>query len=212
MDKADIAGYQYTNADLNHSHNYLLPTLLRLLDGLDMPISDRRLFELGCGNGSVANELTRRGWDVTGVDPSEQGIAQARTTYPNLKLQNASAYDDLASQYGQFPVVLSLEVVEHVYAPRHYARTVFDLLAGGGTAIISTPYHGYWKNLALAITGKMDAHFTALWDHGHIKFWSMHTLSQLLQEAGFQNLRFERVGRIPPLAKSMIAVARKKAN
>ena len=74
-------------------------------------------------------------------------------------------------------------------------------------AIISTPYHGYWKNLALAITGKMDAHFTALWDHGHIKFWSMKTLSELLYEAGFVNIRFERVGRIPPLAKSMIAVA-----
>lgn len=76
-------------------------------------------------------------------------------------------------------------------------------------AIISTPYHGYWKNLALALSGKMDAHFTALWDHGHIKFWSIDTLRRLLQEAGFAEIRFLRVGRIPPLAKSMIAVARK---
>ncbi|MFN3682011.1 MAG: hypothetical protein ACK4VP_08235, partial [Nitrospira sp.] len=77
----------------------------------------------------------------------------------------------------------------------------------GGVAIVSTPYHGYWKNLALALSGKMDAHFTALWDHGHIKFWSIRTLRQLLQEAGFSEIRFLRVGRIPPLAKSMIAVA-----
>lgn len=79
----------------------------------------------------------------------------------------------------------------------------------GGVAVISTPYHGYWKNLAMAVTGKMDAHFTALWDHGHIKFWSMKTLRQLLEEAGLKVERFERVGRIPLLAKSMIAVARK---
>ncbi|WP_256993192.1 hypothetical protein [Methylococcus capsulatus] len=79
----------------------------------------------------------------------------------------------------------------------------------GGTAIVSTPYHGYWKNLALALSGKMDAHFTALWDHGHIKFWSMKTLSLLLEEAGFRDIRFERVGRLPALAKAMIAVARK---
>jgi 2-polyprenyl-6-hydroxyphenyl methylase/3-demethylubiquinone-9 3-methyltransferase len=105
--------------------------------------------------------------------------------------------------------VLSLEVVEHVYAPRDYARTVFDLLEPGGVAIISTPYHGYWKNLALAVTGRMDAHFTALWDHGHIKFWSITTLSELLREAGFVDVRFERVGRVPALAKSMIAVARR---
>lgn len=89
------------------------------------------LFELGCGNGSVAMKLTGRGWDVTGVDPSTEGIIQAHKIYPDLKLQMGSAYDDLAGRYGQFPVVLSLEVVEHVYAPRHYARTLFELTSGG---------------------------------------------------------------------------------
>jgi len=149
---------------------------------------------------------------VTGVDPSIEGIQQAKAEFPNLKLENGSAYDDLAAIYGQFPVLLSLEVVEHVYAPRQYAKTAFDLLEPGGNAIISTPYHGYWKNLAMALSGKMDAHYTALWDHGHIKFWSMRTLGELLREAGFVDIRFERVGRLPTLAKSMIAIARKPKN
>ena len=201
----DISGYRYDQAGLNHSHDYLLPTLFRLLDEVN-PAGQRRLFELGCGNGSVAHALTQRGWDVTGVDPSAEGIAQAKCAYPDLKLYSGSAYDNLAAQYGQFPVVLSLEVVEHVYSPRDYATSVFSLLQGG-TAILSTPYHGYWKNLALALSGKLDRHFTALWDHGHIKFWSIRTLSTLLEEVGFRDLQFERVGRIPPLAKSMIAVA-----
>ena len=205
MPNPGITGYRYTEAGLNHSHGVLLPTVFGVLDALNLPATERRLFELGCGNGSVAHELTRRGWDLTGVDPSAEGIEQARTAYPELKLFSGSAYDDLANQYGQFPVVLSLEVVEHVYAPREYVRTVFNLLAGGGTVIISTPYHGYWKNVALALTGKMDGHFTALWDHGHIKFWSMNTLSILLEEAGFVSVRFKRVGRLPVLAKSMIA-------
>ena len=209
MSDAAITGYRYGDAKLADSHTILLPAVLRLLDGLDLPAAKRRLFELGCGNGSVARELTARGWDVTGVDPSVEGIAQARAADPALKLATGSAYDDLAAKYGRFPVVLSLEVVEHVYAPRHYVRTLFDLLAPGGTAILSTPYHGYWKNLALALSGRMDAHFTALWDHGHIKFWSIQTLGELLGEAGFIDLRFERVGRVPALAKSMIAVGRK---
>ncbi|QKK30254.1 hypothetical protein FE844_011975 [Rhizobium indicum] len=42
---------------------------------------------------------------------------------------------------------------------------------------------------------------------GHIKFWSKNTLSMLLLDAGFDNVRFEYVGRIPVFAKSMIAVA-----
>lgn len=153
--------------------------------------------------------MAGEGWSVTGVDPSSEGIAQAVDAFPDLSFEQGSAYDDLAAKYGRFPVVVSLEVVEHVYAPRDYARTLFDLVKPGGTAIVSTPYHGYLKNLALAVSGHMDRHFTALWDHGHIKFWSIPTLTTLLTEAGFRDIRFLRVGRIPALAKSMIAVAQK---
>jgi len=63
------------------------------------------------------------------------------------------------------------------------------------------------KNLALALTGKMDSHFTATWDGGHIKFFSIQTLGELIEERGFTELRFHRVGRLAPLAKSMVAVA-----
>jgi hypothetical protein len=72
-----------------------------------------------------------------------------------------------------------------------------------------TPYHGYFKNLALALTGKIDAHFMALWDHGHIKFWLIKTLKQLLEEFGFIDIMFHRVGRIPIVGKSMIVIATK---
>ncbi|MCF7996745.1 MAG: class I SAM-dependent methyltransferase [Chromatiaceae bacterium] len=214
MKEPAISGYRYRDAGLNHSHGFLVPAVIRLLKKVEHSSTggeeiSRRLFELGCGNGSVANALTQAGWAVTGVDPSIDAIRHARSAYPHLKLELDSAYEDLAARYHRFPVVLSLEVVEHVYAPRDYARTLFDLVAEGGVAILSTPYHGYWKNLALAVTGKMDAHFTALWDHGHIKFWSIRTLGELLRETGFVDIRFERVGRIPPLAKSMLVIARK---
>lgn len=205
----DITGYRYDNAAPSHAHGYLLLAVHSILADISSAVPERCLFELGCGNGSVADALSRNGWKVTGVDPSKRGIVEARRAYPDLDLHEGSAYDDLATRFGRFPVVLSLEVVEHVYAPRHFAATVHSLLEPGGTAIISTPYHGYWKNVALAVSGRMDAHFTALWDGGHIKFWSMATLQQLLEESGFEQVRFIRVGRIPAFAKSMIAVARK---
>lgn len=67
-----------------------------------------------------------------------------------------------------------------------------------------------WKvGLCRVLTVKLDTHFTALWDHGHIKFWSKNTLQQLLKDTGFRTVEFRRVGRIPCLAKSMIAIARK---
>lgn len=210
MTDTSIAGYVYDDGELNASHDYLLPALKSELGKLNVPEAGRRAFDLGCGNGSIANAVSQLGWDVTGIDASDEGIANAKIAHPHLKLSQGSAYDDLAAAHGQFPVVYSFEVVEHVYAPRDYARTLYNLIEPGGTAIISTPYHGYWKNLVMAATGKMDAHFTALWDHGHIKFWSYKTLTVLLEEAGFTDIKFSRVGRIAPLAKSMVATARKK--
>ena len=204
-----IAGYAYDGPGSNPSHSYLLPRLLGILDSLGLPPEGRRLFDLGCGNGSVAAALSERGWQVVGVDPSAEGIRRARDAHPHLALEEGSCYEGLAARFGTFPVVTSLEVVEHVYSPRALAHCVHSLLEPGGWAMISTPFHGYWKNLALAATGRLDAHFTALWEHGHIKFWSRHTLSQLLTEADLHVVRFTYAGRWAPFAKSMIAVARR---
>lgn len=206
MANTRIDGYDYYNEELDSSHAYLLPTVVK---ALGRPSLDVKVFDLGCGNGLVTAEIARLGWTVCGVDPSQSGVAQANKDRPTIPIYEASAYDDLSSRFGKFDFAISLEVVEHLYAPREWAATLYDLLEPGGLAIVSTPYHSYIKNLAMALTGKLDSHFTALWDHGHIKFWSTKTLTILLEESGFEILRFERVGRIPQLAKSMIAIARK---
>ena len=203
------SGYAFASAAAEHTHSYLWPTVFAELSRLALPANRRRVFDLGCGNGAAAAALADLGWQVAGADPSEAGIKLANQTHPRLNLVLGSSDDALVDRFGTFPVVVSLEVVEHVFHPRRFARCVFDLLEPGGTAIISTPYHGYLKNLALAATGKMDAHFTALWDYGHIKFWSPRTLTTLLEGAGLEVGRIIRVGRVPVLAKSMIAVARR---
>jgi 2-polyprenyl-3-methyl-5-hydroxy-6-metoxy-1,4-benzoquinol methylase len=152
------------------------------------------------------------GFDVIGVDMSEQGIAIAQKAYPRIHAQVGNVYDDLKAQYGTFPLVVSLEVIEHCMYPRLLVKTFLSLIAPGGVGILSTPYHGYWKNLALAVSGRMDQHFLPLWDGGHIKFFSIATLRELLAEQGAQDVKFLRVGRIPALAKSMIAIVHSAAN
>jgi 2-polyprenyl-3-methyl-5-hydroxy-6-metoxy-1,4-benzoquinol methylase len=148
--------------------------------------------------------LASLGFEAIGVDTSESGIALARSN--GIEAHLGSAYDDLAATYGRFPLVVSLEVIEHCLEPRAFARTFLSLIAPRGVGFLSTPYHGYLKNVALAVSGQMDRHFTALSDGGHVKFFSIKTLGALLQEAGAYNPRFLRVGRIPVLAKSMIAI------
>ncbi|KPL55707.1 3-demethylubiquinone-9 3-methyltransferase [Prosthecomicrobium hirschii] len=206
---ASISGYRYADSKLNDSHVYLLPQVERVLDDFEKASKGRTLIDVGCGNGSVTKLMSLRGYTCIGLDASVEGVRLANEMYPDIEILQGSAYDDLSSLHGTFDVVMSLEVVEHLYDPRKYAANLYSLVKEEGIVIISTPYHGYFKNLAMAVTGKLDKHFTALWDHGHIKFWSIATLTKLLREAGFSEIQFHRVGRIPPLAKSMIAVAKR---
>ncbi len=101
-------------------------------------------------------------------------------------------------------MVYSLEVIEHLYDPRGFLAGCFAATKSGGTFVCSTPYHGYLKNLAIAVTGKWTntpiRHGTA----GHIKLFSRKTLSTLMEETGFRSLRFSGVGRYPYLWKSML--------
>ena len=120
--------------------------------------------------------LSKQGFDVVGVDPSSSGIKHAKGAFPQVTREVGSAYDDLASRYGTFDLVVSLEVIEHCMEPRFFAKTFLSLIAPGGVGFLSTPYHGYIKNVALAVSARMDSHFTALWDGGHIKFFSVKTL------------------------------------
>ena len=205
-----VPHYQYHDAKPTHANAYLWPILEKLVkDRWSTPTNGARAFDLGCGNGATSDFLSKLGFDVVGVDMSESGIEFARQAFPSCRFDVASAYDDLAGNYGQFDLVVSLEVVEHLYDPRKFAARVFDLLKPGAPCMISTPYHGYLKNVALAVSGNLDKHFTALWDGGHIKFWSIDTLGKLLAEVGFQDIKFERAGRFPALAKSMLAIGTK---
>ena len=205
---AEVAGYRWNSAEPTCTHAYLWPAVRRILAVGVAEGRAKRVFDLGCGNGATARSLTAEGWEVAGVDPSDEGVAHARAS--GLDLRVGSAYEDLATEFGRWPFVLCLEVVEHVYFPHRLARTLFDLCDPGALAIVSTPYHGYWKNLALSlIPGAWDLHHHPLSDHGHIKFWSIPTLGALLSSAGFARTSFLRVGRMGPLAKSLIAIAEK---
>jgi 2-polyprenyl-6-hydroxyphenyl methylase/3-demethylubiquinone-9 3-methyltransferase len=202
--------YRYDDAHPTWANHYLWP-VVRAEAGKIYTGGGRRALDLGCGNGATSDMLASLGFETIGVDTSETGICQARGKYQRCRFEVASVYDDLAKRFGHFPLVVSLEVIEHLYDPRSFARVLHNLLEPGGIAIISTPYHGYFKNVALALSGRLDPHFTVLWDGGHIKFFSIATLRELLTEVGFEDIRFVRVGRIPPLAKSIVAVARRAA-
>ena len=181
-----------------------MPPLFDLCGDLLKP--GAHVLDVGCGNGYTVGQFLARGCDVVGIDLSESGLALARTRYPQARFERISAdrwiLENLATE--PFDIVVSTEVIEHLYAPREYAAGCFYALRPGGRFICSTPYHGYLKNLAIALVGKNDAHANPLWDGGHIKLWSRKTLSELLFKTGFVNLQFRGAGRLPFLWMTML--------
>ena len=205
-DKTDSYGWTAQDPE---SSGYLNPAVIARVEAL----APRRVLDAGCGNGSLAAALAARGFAVTGVDGDAGGIALAQARGSGAAFAVCDFARPLEGQGigdpGSFDLVVSTEVVEHLYDPRCLARFCFEALRPGGALIVTTPYHGYLKNLALSLAGKWDHHHNPLWHGGHIKFWSRATLGRLLEDAGFALGEFAGVGRLPWLWKSMLLVARK---
>ena len=92
-------------------------------------------------------------------------IEIARRACPAGRFEVVAANEEILENLNESPfdIVISTEVVEHLYDPRAYARGCISALRDGGRFICTTPYHGYLKNLALSIAGKWDAHANPLW-------------------------------------------------
>lgn len=187
----------------------LASVFLRVIEQL---FQVKTICDLGCGNGYMAGQLAQLGYEVTGVDASPSGLEIARSNYPKVHFVEALIDAKLSEATGlrDFDLVISSDVIEHLYRPADLLEAAASVGRPSGHLVIGTPYHGYLKNLALSLTGRMDAHYCALDDGGHIKFFSVRTLSSLMQEHGYDDLHFTYYGRAPWLWKNMICVARQR--
>lgn len=192
--------YTYTNTEPSECHAYLWPALLRVL-------TCEVVLEIGCGNGSTARMLAERGFDVCGVDPSSSAITQAASIRHPRAHFHEGTWRELC--LGAAPLVVSLEVIEHVPSTREFMRDFADALLPGGIGVISTPYHGWLKTLAIVLAGRFDSHFNPLWEGGHLKFFTPRTLRMAAEEAGLRVVDMLYLGRVWPFSKSMMMVVTK---
>lgn len=205
---ADYKDYGFTTGAPAHTFGYLQQPLLSLLD----KGKNKLILDLGCGNGYLVNQLLKEGFNAYGTDASSEGITIAMQQNPDrFFLQDLSTGQLPAGLLPlKFDTVISTEVIEHLYDPEAFIDFCRELLPQNGELIISTPYHGYLKNLVLSIFNKWDSHHSPAWHGGHIKFWSKNTLGKLLNDKGFEVAAFKGCGRAPYFWKSMLIKARKK--
>lgn len=201
--KVDNYGWKYKRKP--SSADYLYLPIIREIEKRN----PKRVLDIGCGNGSLAIELAARGISVTGIDADENGIRLAKEQAGDLKslrFESLGVGADVPSDFSKpgFDLILSTEVVEHLYLPGQLFAFASGCLTKDGILLVSTPYHGYLKNLAICLRNQWDKHHQPRRNGGHIKFWSRATLGALAAEYGFAEIGFSGAGRFPLFWKSMI--------
>ena len=198
--------YDWINNNTVH-HKYLIKSIENILKNEET--SGTELLDIGCGNGFLTKQISKFYKSAVGIDLSGTGIEQAQK-FNNEKLEFRNmSLDQMIEEGKKFKFITSFEVIEHQYLPDDFLNQINKILEDDGKLLISTPYHGYIKNLLISLLGKHDFHFNPLWRHGHIKFFSIKTLSDLLRKCNFKVINKKFSGRFYPISNSMIFLIKK---
>jgi 2-polyprenyl-6-hydroxyphenyl methylase/3-demethylubiquinone-9 3-methyltransferase len=149
------------------------------------PLEGKSALDVGCGAGLLAEPLARLGAKVTAIDAAPELIKVARDHARRQGVEidyRAAAVEDLD---GQFDLVTSLEVVEHVADPQAFVEALAQRLAPGGLLIMSTPNRTEWSKL-LTITLAEGFGRIPKGTHDYDKFIPPEQMKQLLESAGLK--------------------------
>ncbi|MGH6648167.1 bifunctional 2-polyprenyl-6-hydroxyphenol methylase/3-demethylubiquinol 3-O-methyltransferase UbiG [Aquabacterium sp.] len=115
------------------------------LDWIDQQanIAGKRVVDVGCGGGILAESMARRGAHVLGIDLADRPLKVAQlhameSGVANLDYRSIAAEDLAAEQPGQFDVVTCMEMLEHVPDPSSIVRACAQMAKPGGWIFFST--------------------------------------------------------------------------
>jgi 2-polyprenyl-6-hydroxyphenyl methylase/3-demethylubiquinone-9 3-methyltransferase len=128
------------NSEFKPLHD-INPLRLEYIDSL-VGLAGKRVLDVGCGGGILAEAMTQRGARVTGIDLGEKPlkVAQLHLLESGLSVDYRQvAVEELASQLaGQYDVVTCMEMLEHVPDPASTVRSCADLVKSNGWCVFAT--------------------------------------------------------------------------
>ena len=120
-------------------------------------LNQKRVLDVGCGGGILADSMARKGADVTGIDLASKSLRVAQlhaleTGTPNIQYREISVEALAQEQPASFDVVTCMEMLEHVPDPGSVVRACAELVTPDGWVFFST-LHRSAKAFMLAIVG-----------------------------------------------------------
>lgn len=114
---------------------------------------DARVIDLGCGKGEFTIEIQEKIGcrEIYGVDVWDEGIKKAREK--GMKVIKSDLNKNLSIIAESFDVVISNQVLEHLWFPIQFIKNVRRILKPSGYAVISTENLSSWDNIAALIFG-----------------------------------------------------------
>jgi 2-polyprenyl-3-methyl-5-hydroxy-6-metoxy-1,4-benzoquinol methylase len=144
------------------------------------PIGQNRALDFGCGGGAFLLRMRDRGWNVTGVDFSEDTVERLREELGLNVLAGTLPHPDLSP--GAFDLVTLWHSLEHVPEPLGTLREVHRLLAPGGRVLVAVP------NLESVSFRWFGADWFGLDVPRHLTHFTPGSLAAMLEKAGFRVL------------------------
>lgn len=160
------------------------------------PLDGKSALDVGCGAGLLTEPLARLGARVTGIDASPEVIAVARDHARTTGLEIDYRVGELRAIEGQFDLVTSMEVIEHVADPADFITALSKRLAPGGLLIMSTPNATGWSRLILITLGEGLGRIPR-GTHDFEKFIAPDRMKVLLAEAGLKCIDVEGIAWSP---------------
>ena len=154
------------------------------------PVAQRKLLDVGCGGGILAESLAQRGADVTGIDMGEAPLSVARLhaleTGVNVDYRKIAAETLATEAAGQFDIVTCLEMLEHVPDPSSIVNACAQLVKPGGDVYFSTINRNA-KAYAFAILGaEYLLKLLPKGTHEYSKFIRPSELAKWLRQSGLE--------------------------
>lgn len=147
-----------------------------------LPLSRRRILDVGSGPGFFLLHGKERGWHTLGMEPSAQAAAHSREL--GIEIIEDFLTDRTAQQLGKFDVIHMSEMLEHIPDPRGILQIVRELLILGGLICVVVPNDYNPFQYALTTACGYDPWWVA--PPHHINYFSFDSLNSLLTKSGFK--------------------------